>query len=416
MMQAIDSGSCGMETTKETARRLTVERQGLTSRSGTATKDDIYSVIDRLGCLQIDTISVVERAHHLTLWSRLGPHEKGLLDELAYEDRKLFEYWAHAACYVPMEDYRFFISPMRMREGEMLERLERWGSRAGGVNPKMLDEVLERVKAEGPLATKDFEQRRTGPSKGWWDWKPAKVALEVLYGAGLLMVSRRDNFQRQYDVAERVLPPGLDTSEPTEEERVKFYITRTMASLGLVKPADVRGYYTPPYARYKAYSKQLPALMEEMMDEGEAIKYEVEGERQPYYCLPEDEGRIDDLADGPGHEGVHLLNPFDNALWDKRRVESLFGFKAKLEAYTPAPQRKYGYYYLAILNGDRLVGRIIPKMDRKNRKLIVNSIWHETWFKPDEPFENDFSEALESFSEFNGADEVEFLEEKPRIG
>jgi uncharacterized protein YcaQ len=415
-MQAIDCGSFGMETTKKIARRLTVERQGLTSKPKTATKDDVYTVIDRLGCLQIDTISVVERAHHVTLWSRLGPHEKATLNELASEDRRLFEYWAHAACYVPMKDYRFFISPMRMREGEMLERLERWGGRAGGVNPEILDEVLARVKAEGPLATKDFEQRRKGPSKGWWDWKPAKVALEVLYGAGLLMVSHRENFQRQYDVAERVLPPGVDTSEPTEEERVKHYITRTMGSLGLVKPADVRGYYTPSYARYKMYSKQLPALMEEMDDDGEAVRYEVEGERQPYYCLPEDADRFDDLSDGLGHTDVNLLNPFDNVLWDKRRVESLFGFTAKLEAYTPAPQRKYGYYYLAILYRDRLVGRIIPKMDRKNRKLIINSTWHETWFKPDESFENGFSETLESFSNFNGADEIEFKETKPRMG
>lgn len=405
-----------METTKEIARRLTVEKQGLTSWPGTVTKDDICQVVDRLGCLQIDTIHIVERAHHLTLWSRLGLHEKDLLNELAYDDRKLFEYWAHAACYVPLEDYRFFISPMRMREGEMLERLERWGGRAGGVSPDILDEVLERVRAEGPLATKDFEQRRKGPSKGWWDWKPAKVALEVLYGAGLLMVSHRENFQRQYDIAERVLPPWVDATEPTEEERIKFYITRTMASLGLVKPADVRGYYTPSYARYKAFSKQLPSLMEEMRGDREAVRYEVDGARQPYYCLPEDSNRLDDLADGLGHESVHLLNPFDNALWDKKRVETLFEFTAKLEAYTPAAQRKYGYYYLAILSGDRLVGRIIPKMDRKDRRLIVNSIWHEPWFKPDEPFEASFSETLESFSEFNGADEVEYKEEKPRIG
>jgi hypothetical protein len=189
-----------------------------------------------------------------------------------------------------------------------------------------------------------------------------------------------------------------------------------MASLGLVKAADIRGYYTPPYARYKAYSKQLPSLLEEMRGDGGAVTYEVEGERQPYYCLPEDANKLDDLANGLPQESVHLLNPFDNTLWDKKRVETLFDFKAKLEAYTPAPQRKYGYYYLAILSGDRLVGRIIPKMDRKNRKLIINSTWHETWFKPDESFENSFSETLESFSKFNGADKVEHKEEKPRIG
>ena len=239
-----------MKTTKEIARRLTVEKQEFTSRPGTVTKDEVYQIIDRLGCLQIDTINVVERAHHLTLWSRLGPHEKSLLNELAYDDRRLFEYWAHAACYVPMEDHRFFISPMRMREGEMLERLERWGGRAGGVNPGILDEVLERVKADGPLATKDFEQRRTGPSKGWWDWKPAKVALEVLYGARLVLYRRDAGCRAGGEDKDRALlypavpdessHVGGDVDEIAESPALHFN-SRALSHVILFVPAIVAG-------------------------------------------------------------------------------------------------------------------------------------------------------------------------------
>jgi hypothetical protein len=405
-----------MEITRETARWLMIEKQRFGPRRKPARKEDILETVRALGCIQIDTINVIERAHYVTLWSRLGTHDKSQLDELAYRDKKLFEYWAHAASYVPMKDYRYFIRPMKMREEEMPERLKRWGGRAGIIDLKILDEVLEKIRKEGPLATKDFEHKRTAPSRGWWDWKPAKVALEVLYGAGLLMVSHRENFQRHYDLTDNVLPSGVDTEEPPEEERIKFYITRTMNALGLVKSTDIRGYFTPSYARYRKYSRELPSLLEEMNRDGEAIRYEVEDEKPPYFCLPEDADMLENDDSSPGYEGVNLLNPFDNSLWDKKRVKNLFDFEAKLEAYTPAAQRKYGYYYLAILHGDRLIGRIIPKMDREKHTLIINSIWHEPWFQPEEAFEDAFAKTLESFAEFNGADKIELAEEKPRIG
>ncbi len=405
-----------MEVTRTAVRRLMIELQGLTDKPPKATKQDVYETINTLGCLQIDTINVMERAHHLTLWSRLGPHDKEHLHQLAYQDRRLLEYWAHAASYIPTDDYRYFITPMKKREANMEERLRRWGNRAGGVDPKILEEVMERVRKEGPLATKDFEHKRTTPSKGWWDWKPAKVALEVLYGAGLLLVSHRENFQRHYDLAERVLPPGVDTREPPEDERIKFYITHTMASLGLVKPADIRWYYVPHYALYREHSKQLPNILEEMTAEGNATKFSIKEEPQPYYCLPGDADRAQDLEAEPPSPNVNLLNPFDNALWDKKRVETLFDFEAKLEAYTPAAKRRYGYYYLAILHGDHLVGRIIPKMDRTNSTLIIQSTWHEPWFKPTDAYREALTETLESFASFNGADKIEHLEKRTRVG
>jgi len=208
----------------------------------------------------------------------------------------------------------------------------------------------------------------------------------------------------------------VDATEPTEDERVGFYVRRTMASRGPVKAAEVKGYYPPNYARYKGHTDRIHNIMEDLVEEGEVARFEVPDGKKPYYCLSEDAERLVDLEEGSVAGKAHLLNPFDNSIWDRKRVYNLFGFNAKLEAYTPAKDRKYGYYTLPILYGDRLVGRIVPKMDRKKGVLIVQSTWHEPWFNPDESYWAAFSATMESFATFNGAEKIEFLEKKPRVG
>ena len=402
-----------MEIDKATARKLMIEKQGFPLRPKKATKDDIYDMIDRLGCIQIDTINVVERAHHLTLWSRLGNYDKTLLHQLAYDDRRIFEYWAHAACYIPLKDYRYFLHPMETRHKSMVETF----SRRNKGDPALMDQVLERVKAEGPLSAKDFEHKRKRPSKGWWDWKPAKVALETLFGAGILLISHRENFQRHYDLAERVLPARVDTTMPTEKERARFYAAHTMDSLGLVKGTDLRQYYLPWSILLRKTSRQWEKILDEMVEQGEAARYDVEGEKDPYFCLARDVDRVQELAEGaPSHEGVTLLNNFDNLIWDRPRIQALFDFEVKMEAYVPADKRKYGYYNLPILSGSSLVGRIVPKMDRKTGTLIIHSTWHEPRFKPDKEYEDAYAQTLQEFADFNGAERIEMREERPRIG
>ena len=402
-----------MEITRETARRLMIEKQRFGPRRKPVRKEDILETVRALGCIQIDTINVIERAHYVTLWSRLGSYDKELLHQLAYEDRHLTEYWAHAASYIPLQDYRYFLHRMNIRRAGM----EDYVRRRAKTDPEILDQVLNRVKAEGPLAAKDFEYKREEPSKGWWSWKPAKVALEALFAAGTLMISHRENFQRYYDLTERVLPPWVDTSEPSEEERVRFFALRTMGCLGLVKAPDIRSYYHHWSISLGRTSKQLQATLEELTEDDEAIELGVEGERQPHYCTPEDADRIQALTDDDFTlEGVRLLTNFDNLLWNREKVENLFGFQPKLEVYLPAEQRKYGYYNLPILHGHSLVGRIVPKMDRKNKTLIVHSVWHEPRFEPDQAYQEAFEQALEDFAAFNGAEKIRMEEERPRIG
>ena len=398
--------------TKQAARRLNIENQLINPRKDRARKKDILEIAEALGCIQIDTISVVERAHHVTLWTRLGQYDKQDLHDLAYKDQRLFEYWAHAACFVPMNEYRYHTASMEARKEKMVENF----ARRSKAPTELLDEVLDRVKKEGPLAAKDFEHKRERKSKGWWDWKPAKVALETLFGAGTLMVSHRENFQRHYDLTENVLPPSIDATPPGGEERAKFFALKTVGALGVVKAPDLRKYYHPWNIALRLASREWEKILGRLADEGAIARIEMENEGKPHYCLEEDADRLRSLETDPGFEWCRLFTNFDNLLWDRERVKALFGFEPKLETYVPAPQRKYGYYNLPILYGDRLVGRVVPKMDRKRGVLIVRSTWHEPWFEPDEDFEDSYAEALESFALFNGADEIEAEEESPRIG
>jgi uncharacterized protein YcaQ len=380
-----------------------LEKQGVGRFPDHVDKSDVYEAIDSLGCLQIDTINVVERAHYLTLWTRLGQYDKEHLHEVAYRDRLLFEHWAHSACYVPFKDYRYYIKSMNVRREEMRARF----SKRSKADPKLLDRVLSRVRDEGPLSSKDFE----GPKRkgGWWNWKPAKLALELLFGAGILLIDRRENFQRYYDLAENVLPTGVDASEPSDDERVRFFALKTMSCLGLVKPQEVRKYYHPWSVKLDRTSRQLNELLNRLVSDGQAEKHSVDGEKNPYYCLPRDTDRLEELGSGFGFDDVRLLVYFDNMMWNRERITELFGFESRLETYVPKDQRVYGYYHLPVLYGDRLVARVEPKMDRENNVMIIRGYWVEDGFNTTEDYEDKLSRNIEEFARFHGAEDVEWI-------
>ena len=391
-----------MNASREAVRRLQIEKQGIGAYPVKAGKEEIFGAVDALGCIQIDTINVVERAHYLSIWTRLGRYSKGDLDDLAYVDRRLWEHWGHAASMMPFTDYRYFIRSMRIR-GEDWAGGRGWFGDSG---VKLIDHVLQRIREEGPLSSKDFEEPGRRPREGWWSWKPCKVALETLFAAGILLVSHRESFQRYYDLAERVIPPWVDTTEPTEEERVKFFVARTMRALGAIKPRDIRGYYHQWCTKIGKETKELQAILDAMAAGGEAVKVTVDREGQPYYCAEEDAGRLQELGGGFGFDGVRFVTYFDSLMWLRDRVVSLFGFEPALEVYAKPEGRRFGYYHLPILYGDRLVGRVAPKLDRRNRVLIVRGLWHEPWFKQDEGYEDKFLGTLEGFAEFNGAEKI----------
>jgi uncharacterized protein YcaQ len=357
---------------------------------------------------------VVERSHYMTLWSRLGTYEKRWVDELLYPDRKVFEYWAHAASLIPIEHYRYFIYTMKeIRKGLKARAEKRLKEKAW-----LLDRVLEEIRHNGPMSASDFklDEKPTEKRKGWWNWSTTKIALEMLYNSGILMVSYRRNFQRYYDLTENVLSSDADLTEPTEDERIKFFIMKTFKALGVAKPSDVSSHYydwsTYTPLKGNAFDKNFNDFVNEDVVKEVTIK----GIQEPYFIFTEDFELVQKIADDDldCFNEVTFLSPFDNLTWSKTRTRTFFNFVPKLEAYFPQNQRKYGYYNMNVLYKDQLVGRIDPKMYRTGGLLEINSLHLEKKFKSDTEFKEKLADAFRRFMSFHNAEKIAFKKIVPR--
>lgn len=389
-----------MKVSRETLARLMIEKQLLNRNICKPSKQDVYSTIESLGCLQIDTINVIERAHYLTLWSRLGNYEKEYLDTLAYKDRKLFEYWAHAACFIPMDHYRYYMYAMEERKKETTARLKK----RTGQGKELLDHVLNRIKDEGALASKDFDSKKKQKG-GWWNRKNEKVAMDYLYNAGILAIADRRNFQRYYDLTENVIPESVNKEQPTQNERTRFYFEKTMNCLGAILPKDAREYYQYSLTRLDLKPNQIEEWLQSQQD---VSSVQVDG-KTPYYSLEDDYERLEEIDDDYDFDAVRLVIYFDNFMWNRDRIKRLFGFESKLEIYLPVDQRVYGYYHLPVLYGDKIVARIEPKVERKEERLIIRGYWTESGFRETEHYRDSLEKNLEDFAFFHGAKSIEWL-------
>jgi uncharacterized protein len=380
------------------ARVLHLVAQGLhAAPEAPARKEDVLAAIRRMAGLQIDSISVVARSPYLVLWSRLGAYEPRWLDELLAEGA-LFEYWSRSACFLPIEAY-----PLYRRR--MLER--------GGADPflnggsperrEAIGRVLAQIRERGPVRAADFE--RTDGRRGvWWDWKPEKQALEHLFNAGVLMIARRERFQRVYDLRERVLPDWDDARTPPTEEVCRALLLQAVRALGvaparlalaylpIAMPRGGRGLPSDPITmRGRTAQRAAGTLLEELAGEGEVIRVEVEGWNEPAYLHREHRELADQAASGALQAArTTLLSPFDPVTCDRNRARELFGFNYRIETYTPAEQRRYGYFTLPILHRDRLVGRLDPKAHRREGVFEVRALHLE----PDVPLADELVAAL----------------------
>jgi len=351
-----------IEFSVEAARELLLAAQSLRTVPKRATKDKVRETIRRMGVLQIDSISVVARSPYLVLWSRLGSYEPRWLDELL-ADGALFEYWSHAACFIPIEDYGLY--RRLMIEGG--EKTRTW-MRA---HHEEIKHVMERVNENGPVRAAEFA-RTDGRGGGWWEWKPEKRALEHLFAAGELMISRRENFHRVYDLRERVLANALpdweDALAPNEQEVWRALALKAVRALGVAVARWVPDYFRTP-------KKGVAGLLEELADEGELVCAGIEGLDEPAYVHPGNaELAKKILSNGLQSSVTTLLSPFDPIVWDRARASELFGFEYKIEVYTPAARRRYGYYSLPILHHGALVGRLDAKAHRKQGTFEVKAI------------------------------------------
>jgi uncharacterized protein YcaQ len=373
-----------MNLSLEMARALMLAAQGLHERpQRPATKEDALDAIRRMGLLQIDTISVVARSPYLVLWSRLGAYEPRWLDELLAEGA-LFEYWAHAVCYLPIEDYGLYRWRM-LEQAAGDRRVARWRAE----NPAAVERVLGHIHANGAARSAEFE-RRDGKSGGWWDWKPEKMALEFLYYAGELMIARREGFQRVYDLRERVLPDWDDARSSTREESGREMALRAVKALGIARPRWLFQYF-PHHLHRSVPKRSVNALLEGFAREGLVVPVAVEGWKECAYVHRDHRELTEQAAAGTLQPAVTtLLSPFDPLVSDRARAKELFGFEYRIEVYTPAPRRQYGYFTLPILHRGRLVGRLDPKAHRKEGLFEVRALHLE----PDTPITEELVSAL----------------------
>ena len=316
-------------------------------------------LLHRLGVLQIDSVNVFERSHYLPVFARVGPYDKALLDRLLFHHRGPYvESWAHVASLIPVETWPL----LRWRRTERLARDDQYGTWAAA-HPEMIDFVLREIAEHGPRSAGQIDHEENVRAGPWWGWSDVKTALEVLWVQGRLVATQRRRFERVYDLAERALPPEVLALEIPKADAIRELVNISTRALGIGTLRDIADYF-------RLLQVDAKVAISDLVDDGTLIPVTVEGWKPQSYLhrdarIPR---RIDTTA---------LLSPFDPIVWERERALRMFGFDYRIEIYTPAPKRKFGYYTLPLLIDDALVGRIDLKSDRQNGALRVQSAWRE---------------------------------------
>jgi uncharacterized protein len=372
------------------------------------TRGDLYKAVEQVGCVQIDTLQVVRRSQYLVLWSRVGCYEPADFDALQFGvERRLFEGWQHAACIIPLAEYRYQMPHQRNLREHPTSWYHRWLTEHGHAGT--IELVKKRIQEEGAKRVSDFE-RGDHPGGAWWNWRPAKVALEYLYAFGDLMIADRVNFQRVYDLTERLLPAWVDTHEPSVAERDRFWVERGAKALGVCLPRHAGDYTWMKVTRSKP-------IVEGLVREGILLPISgkmADGKTAELLIHRDNLPLLEQASDGAlMAERTTFLSPFDSLWWASRRDELLWGFHQSLECYLPAPKRVYGYFSLPILHKDRLMGRFDPKLDRKTGILYLKSLHLEPGIKPTEELVTEISAAMRDFMKFHQARELVIERSEP---
>ncbi len=348
------------------ARRVALAAQGFAN--GRPMKPDgraLRRVLKQVGLLQIDSVNVLARGHYLTLFGRLGPYPLELVDKAAwYSPRRLFEYWGHEASLLPVTTHPLLRWRMQRAHDDA------WGGMKAVARdrPDLVERVLAEVGERGPVAASEVEEVGSRRGEPWWSWSDTKRAFEFLFWSGLITSARRRNFERLYDLPERVLPRAVVTTPTPKPEDAQRELVRIAArSLGVAAERDLRDYFRLPLADARA-------RVAELVEAGELLPVAVEGWSTPVYLWHE-------TIVPRAVDAAALIGPFDSLIWERARVERLFGFRYRIEIYVPAPKRVHGYYVLPFLLGDRLVARVDLKADRAAGELRVRAAHGE----PDAP-------------------------------
>ncbi|MCZ6658842.1 MAG: winged helix DNA-binding domain-containing protein [Gammaproteobacteria bacterium] len=378
-------------------RRVALEQQGLLRRAHFGRgKNATLRAIEHLGYVQIDTISVVQRAHHHVLRTRVPNYETAFLDRLQAE-AKVFEYWYHAAAYLPMRDYRFALPRMRAMKRHSTEGGAGW---VRSRDKQLMDKILDRIRIDGRLRSRDFEDTG-GSNAGWWDWKPAKRALEQLFIQGDLMITGRVGFQKSYDLPERVLPSDVNVDEPTTDELAHHVVGNTLRAHGF---ATLKSFTHG--RKGSALRQAVKKCLEDGAVGGRFARFTTANGTLWYGDRSSLEPRAPSTS-----ASVRILSPFDNAVILRHRAQVLFEFDYQIECYVKAEHRRFGYFCLPILYRDRFVGRMDCKAHRQDRHLEIRRLFIEA--PVDDGFLQAFTDATWDFAGCNDCVEVSLTSCEP---
>lgn len=373
--------------TQSQARKIILDAAGLARKEQFGTGiEAVYRVISHVGFVQLDTNYVVERAHHHVMAARIPDYQTEWLADLCAEGR-VYEYFSSDAGYLPMEDFRFSL-PVK-------KAFEMQGQPPGKPEMNLMKQILDRVEREGAVMVGDFEDDRLEASSGWWDWRPAKVALERLYLNGSLMISRTKAFQKVYDLPLNLVPQETDLTMPAAEEYARFIIRRTLAALGIASVKEMS------WRARRVKGNLIKQELEKMVQAAELKIVTVGDLKGPLYMLP------DQKMDIKPADEVFILSPFDILNVFRHRLKDFFNFDYQIECFVPAAKRIYGYFSLPVLAGETFIARMDAKADRKQKVLIV----HNLHFEPIELTESTIEKfvlALKAFVLFNQCDDIVF--------
>ena len=379
------------------ARRVFLNRHAL---AGPVPRD-LPGLVDRIGFVQVDSVSTVERAHHMILSARSKPYRPRHLKPPLERDRVFFENWTHDASVIPTEFFPYWKLRFRRQVTGLAEKWTRW--QRHGFQEKF-DEILDHIRENGSCLSRDMGGEEAKGKTGWWDWHPSKTALEYLWRTGTLAVCRREGFQKVYDLAERVIPAEFHDAEPTEAETIDWACGAALDRLGFATSGELAAFWdliTP--AEAKAWCQDHLGR--------DLIEIEIvcaDGMPRRVFARPELVDTIADLPDAPG--GVRILSPFDPALRDRKRAERLFGFHFRIEIFVPEAKRQYGYYVFPVLERDGLIGRIDMKRQGPEGALNVTAFWPEIGVKMGQGRMRRLEAELHRVARFSGCDCVQFAD------
>lgn len=398
-----------IEISAQQARDFILEVQGL--RTKTPCKS-VLEVARRIYNIQIDTISVVSRSHDLIAFNRYPHYKEGSIWDYQKEGR-IFEYWSHAMCLMPMEAYPLTAWRKSHYHEEMWSSFRSWGIK----NKEVVEQVYNKVKEEGVTNSASLGDKKSRPSTGWWDWKVEKRALEYLFYLGDLMVAYRRGFQKYYDLPERVIPAGIDAEPPSDEEAARLIVESTLGSLGLGTQQDVRTYHgsMPGKKLWGGKKERVEAFLDTLMHEGLLEEVRIIGQKERYFTLSLHAEKLRSSLESVGEDAtVKILSPFDNILRERHFPRRHWDFDYVVECYVPPAKRVYGYFVLPILDQSNLAGRLDAKVHREKGMLEIKSLYIENdELKTSEGVER-LKAGLQEFAVFHNCSSISIAKVNPR--